>query len=294
MTPLAAYLLLFAAVGIGFIFAHLVAGKLIRPSRPSAEKGTTYECGEPTIGSAWVQFDLRFYVIALLFVIFDVEVAFFFPWAEVFGKANAIANTPEPRTAAQYNDLGNKILDLAVGGDLTERERQALPNRERLDLARWQAMAGVTEQELEAVRTLAPTIAQKDRLFRLLPEQFDAMHRQTPEQRRQSFPELTAGMSDVQVAALGSVTRQGLFLLDQSFRGDSPQEQARSIAWVALIEVLVFFGVLLVGFAYLWRRGDLAWVRSTTAVVPAERAEVLPTAEPAPPRHAGTEVHSAS
>ena len=69
MTPLAAYLLLFLAVGTGFIFVHLLAGKLIRPNRPHKEKGTIYECGEPTIGSAWVQFDLRFYVVALLFVI---------------------------------------------------------------------------------------------------------------------------------------------------------------------------------------------------------------------------------
>src|SRR6202163_3505544 len=83
---LAAYLLLFIAVGAGFILANLVVGKLIRPNRPSAEKGTIYECGEPTIGSAWVQFDLRFYVVALLFVIFDVEMAFFFPWAVVFGQ----------------------------------------------------------------------------------------------------------------------------------------------------------------------------------------------------------------
>ena len=59
--------------------------------KPDAEKKTIYECGEPTIGSAWVQFDLRFYVVALLFVIFDVEVAFFFPWAVVFGKANNLA-----------------------------------------------------------------------------------------------------------------------------------------------------------------------------------------------------------
>src|SRR4029078_6137473 len=58
--PLAAFLLLFLAVGIGFIFAHLVAGKFIRPNRPDAEKKTIYECGEPTIGSAWIQFDLRF------------------------------------------------------------------------------------------------------------------------------------------------------------------------------------------------------------------------------------------
>src|SRR5947208_6720351 len=105
MTPLVAYLLLFVAVGVGFIFVHLMAGKFFRPNRPDPEKKTIYECGEPTIGSAWVQFDLRFYVVALLFVIFDVEVAFFFPWAEVFGKANAVAarhDVPPPDEAAAY------------------------------------------------------------------------------------------------------------------------------------------------------------------------------------------------
>src|ERR1700680_2877159 len=92
MTALVGYLLLFLVVGIGFILIHLLAGKLIRPSKPDPEKMTIYECGEPTIGSAWIQFDLRFYVVALLFVIFDVEVAFFFPWAVVLGKANALAD----------------------------------------------------------------------------------------------------------------------------------------------------------------------------------------------------------
>src|SRR5437588_8908529 len=94
MPDLLAYGLLFTAVGAFFIFSHLMIGKLVRPNRPHSEKATIYECGEPTIGSAWVQFDLRFYVVALLFVIFDVEVAFFFPWAEVFGKANAIVTAP--------------------------------------------------------------------------------------------------------------------------------------------------------------------------------------------------------
>src|SRR5262245_49867785 len=92
MTHLVFYLLVFFVVGVFFLFFHLMLGKLIRPARPDAEKMTIYECGEPTIGSAWVQFDLRYYVIALLFVIFDVEVAFFFPWAVVFGNANALAN----------------------------------------------------------------------------------------------------------------------------------------------------------------------------------------------------------
>src|SRR5262245_58517699 len=91
MTATVGYLLLFTIIGAGFVFVNLMVGKLLRPARMDAEKGSIYVCGEPTIGSAWVQFDLRFYVVALLFVIFDVEMAFFFPWAVVFGEANTIA-----------------------------------------------------------------------------------------------------------------------------------------------------------------------------------------------------------
>src|SRR5439155_20115622 len=54
MPGLLGYILLFLIVGIGFIFVHLLAGKLVRPANPNAEKLTIYECGEPTIGSAWV------------------------------------------------------------------------------------------------------------------------------------------------------------------------------------------------------------------------------------------------
>src|SRR5438093_12032743 len=88
MSDLVLFLLIFLLAGAGLLLAPLVMGKFLRPHRPSPEKGAIYECGEPTIGSAWVQFDLRFYVVALLFVIFDVELAFFFPWAVVFGSAN--------------------------------------------------------------------------------------------------------------------------------------------------------------------------------------------------------------
>src|SRR5262245_22897795 len=101
MTTLVFFMLVFLAVGVFFLLFHLVLGRLVRPhqadrvrmKRPDFEHDrlTVYECGEPTIGSAWVQFDLRYYVVALLFVIFDVEVAFFFPWATVFGKANTLA-----------------------------------------------------------------------------------------------------------------------------------------------------------------------------------------------------------
>src|SRR5262245_19894655 len=90
------FLLVFAVVGIFFLFVHLLMGKFIRASVLNAENITIYEGGEPTVGSAWIQFDLRFYVVALLFVIFDVEVAFFFPWAVVFGKTNQLANLDPP------------------------------------------------------------------------------------------------------------------------------------------------------------------------------------------------------
>jgi len=137
-------------------------GKLIRPNKPDPEKMEIYECGEPTVGSAWVQFDLRYYVIALLFVIFDVEVAFFFPWATVYGKLNALA---DPRLS--------------------------------------------TEERLQVRDALiAPGVR--------VPEQTDAALR----------------------------------------------DSGRRLAWIALFDILVFFGVLLVGYAYLWRRGDLDWVRS--------------------------------
>ena len=86
-TMIAGYLALFVAFGFAFLFVNLVVGKFLRPKNPNFEKLEVYECGEPTIGSSFVQFDIRFYVVALLFIIFDVEVAFFFPWATVYGKA---------------------------------------------------------------------------------------------------------------------------------------------------------------------------------------------------------------
>src|SRR5689334_24312549 len=100
-TLLVAYLALFAFVGVAFVAVNLTIGMLLRPHDPHPEKLEIYECGEPTIGSSFVQFDLRFYVVALLFIIFDVEVAFFFPWAAVFGKSVNLAEyagAPDPRT----------------------------------------------------------------------------------------------------------------------------------------------------------------------------------------------------
>jgi NADH-quinone oxidoreductase subunit A len=87
-----AYLTLFAGIGFLFVFVNLLIGRFLRPRNPHPEKLEIYECGEPAIGSSFVQFDLRFYVVALIFIVFDVEVAFLFPWATVFGKANQLAS----------------------------------------------------------------------------------------------------------------------------------------------------------------------------------------------------------
>lgn len=183
MTALVGYLLLFTAVGILFLLGNLLVGKLVRPSLPNEEKQAIYECGEPTIGSSWVQFDLRFYVVALLFIIFDVEVAFFFPWATVFGKSHRLA-------AATVEQAQQQV----IAGD-------------------------EVAQALAEGRTATP-----------------------PEVVRQS---------------------------------------ARRLALIAFFDILVFFGVLLVGFAYVWKRGDIDWVRA----VARERALASgPTATPAPER----------
>ena len=71
---------------LGAITAGLMLGlgSLLRPAHPEARKLSTYECGEPPSGSAWINFNIRFYLIALIFVIFDVEVAFVYPVAVVF------------------------------------------------------------------------------------------------------------------------------------------------------------------------------------------------------------------
>jgi len=80
----------FANVLVFFGFALLLCGlmlglgSLLRPSNPQPAKLSTYECGEPPSGSAWIHFNIRFYLIALVFVIFDVELAFIYPVAAVF------------------------------------------------------------------------------------------------------------------------------------------------------------------------------------------------------------------
>jgi NADH-quinone oxidoreductase subunit A len=81
--------LVFASVGLVFVFANLIVASILRPQRKTAVGLETYECGEETIGDAWIQFDIRYYTVALVYVIFAVEIAFLFPWALVLGDSVA-------------------------------------------------------------------------------------------------------------------------------------------------------------------------------------------------------------
>ena len=81
-----ANVLVFTVIGLGFVGVNLFIGRLLRPSNPQVRKLSTYECGEPAMGSAWVNFNIRFYIVALIFIIFEVEIAFIFPVAAVFRR----------------------------------------------------------------------------------------------------------------------------------------------------------------------------------------------------------------
>lgn len=187
-----AYLALFMSVGLIFIFANLFIGRFLRPSDPHPEKLEIYECGEPTIGSSYVQFDLRFYVVALLFIIFDVEVAFFFPWAAVFGKSTHLMDSRLPVVVAE-----GSALELTPNAKALYREM------------------GVRNPE-------APN----------------------PKQIPASLEGQIEPGSDPAVSS--QIVHQG----------------ARQLAWVTIVDIAIFFAVLMVGFAYVWKRGDLNWVRA--------------------------------
>jgi NADH-quinone oxidoreductase subunit A len=189
-TAIVGYLALFAAIGFLFLFANLVIGRLVRPSNPHAEKLEIYECGEPTIGSSFVQFDLRYYVVALVFLVFDVEVAFLFPLATVYGKAVQMADD----NLAVTGDPAADGTGLQLSGDAMQLHR-----------------------ELGVVPPAVVTTA------------------------------------------------------------DELRADARQLAKASMSAILVFFVILLVGFAYEWKTGAFDWVR----VMRQERTEQLERPPPA-------------
>jgi NADH-quinone oxidoreductase subunit A len=83
--------LIFLAAGFAFVGVSLFVGSLVRPSKYSPEKFLPYECGENPVGSPWVQFNIRFYVFALIYIVFAVEAVFLLPWAVVFKDLGLLA-----------------------------------------------------------------------------------------------------------------------------------------------------------------------------------------------------------
>ena len=84
------YLLLFIIASIVLLLILLAVAKLVRPNRPDAVKNDVYESGELTHGDAHVSFNLRFYIVAIIFILFDVELILLFPWATVFGDVEIV------------------------------------------------------------------------------------------------------------------------------------------------------------------------------------------------------------
>ncbi len=81
-----AFIGIFALIALGLPIVGLLFAWLLRPKKPNPVKNATYECGLETIGSTWVQFKAQYYLFALIFVVFDVEAVFVFPWAVAYRK----------------------------------------------------------------------------------------------------------------------------------------------------------------------------------------------------------------
>jgi NADH-quinone oxidoreductase subunit A len=117
-------ILIFLITGIIMVCFAFFITRLIAPKRPNPEKLSSYECGEDPTGSAWLPFNSRFYVIALVFLLFEVEMVFIFPWAIVFGSHEI--NGVDPRWGVlslveMFIFLGILIIGLVyiwVKGDL--------------------------------------------------------------------------------------------------------------------------------------------------------------------------------
>jgi NADH-quinone oxidoreductase subunit A len=87
-----AYVALFFVVGALFVVFNIdVLSRLVRPAKPTPEKLTTYECGEDPIGGSWVRIHVRYYLVALVYILFAVETVFLFPWAVVYRSLGMFA-----------------------------------------------------------------------------------------------------------------------------------------------------------------------------------------------------------
>lgn len=121
--------LVFMIISIAFIAVAIITAKIVAPRFPSKGKYSTYECGEETVGDTWLRFNFRYYVVALIFIIFDVEIVFLFPWAVVFKSLGVLS----------FIEMAIFLLILIVGfvyayvkGDLYwDKPQPVIPKLER-------------------------------------------------------------------------------------------------------------------------------------------------------------------
>ena len=99
-------IVLFTLGGLSLGLVGLGVGRLLRPKNPHPEKAEAYECGELPVGTANVQFDLRFYIIALVYLVFAVEVVLFYPWAVAYGSAD--------RSSQPFTLRATALVDMLV------------------------------------------------------------------------------------------------------------------------------------------------------------------------------------
>lgn len=107
--------LLFLIAGVIFVVVSFLVSRLIRPHRPNPQKLTAYESGEEPIGTAWTQFNIRFYIVALIFILFEVELVFLFPWATIFSRKELIDETNGLWGWFSFAEMVIFILILALG-----------------------------------------------------------------------------------------------------------------------------------------------------------------------------------
>lgn len=110
-----ATILIFIFGALSFAVIGLMAAKFLRPNRPNYEKLTTYESGEDTVGSAWGQFNVKFYIVALIFLLFEVEILYLFPWGVIFGDKELIEGTDWAWARFALAEMFIFIIVLALG-----------------------------------------------------------------------------------------------------------------------------------------------------------------------------------
>jgi len=108
-------ILLFIVGAVLFAIVAFLASRIIRPDRPNPEKLSSYETGEEATGPAWTQFNIRFYIVALIFLLFEVEIVFLFPWSTVFASEALIKETNGAWGWFTMTEMVIFIFILAVG-----------------------------------------------------------------------------------------------------------------------------------------------------------------------------------